>query len=108
MGYLSCKAESTIAVHNPSKKSDKIHGNEDLIHKKIQHFDYSDLEAATNNFSDQKLLGRGRLVAVKKPSHQNNHHSALSAVPENEVENEIDILSKLHSPRLCSLLTLIQ
>lgn len=120
MGYLSCKAESAIAVHNPSKKSEKIHGNEDLglpINKKIQHFDYSDLEAATNNFSDQKLLGRGshglvykallrngRLVAVKKPSHQNNHHSAISsAVPENEVENEIDILSKLHSPRLVNL-----
>ncbi|KAI3739761.1 hypothetical protein L2E82_30172 [Cichorium intybus] len=126
MGYLSCKAESAIAVRNPSKKSEKpgdfLHGNEDLglpINKKIQHFDYSDLEEATNNFSEQKLLGRGshglvykallrngRLVAVKKPSHHNIRHSAISAVsalPENEVDNEIDILSKLHSPRLVNL-----
>ncbi|KAL8204332.1 hypothetical protein R6Q57_009955 [Mikania cordata] len=120
MGYLSCKAESAIGVHTPSKKSEKTSNyhqrNEDSNHPikiKIQHFDYSDLEAATNNFSDQKLLGRGshglvykallrngRMVAVKKPSHHSNRHSA---VPENEVENEIDILSKLHSPHLVNL-----
>lgn len=120
MGYWSCKAESAIAVDTPSKKSgDFLQGNEDLgkpINKKIQHFDYSDLEEATNNFSEQKLLGRGshglvykallrngRLVAVKKPSHHNHRHSAVSTLPENEVENEIDILSKLHSPRLVNL-----
>lgn len=123
MGYLSCKAESAIAVHTPSKKSEKsgdfLQGNEDLgqpINKKIQYFDYSDLEEATNNFSEQKLLGRGshglvykallrngRLVAVKKPSHHNHRYSSISAVPDNEVENEIDILSKLHSPRLVNL-----
>ncbi|KAK1427750.1 hypothetical protein QVD17_16444 [Tagetes erecta] len=106
MGYLSCKAQSATAVHTPSRTEDL----NQPIKNKIQHFDYSDLAAATNNFSDQKLLGRGshglvykallrngRLVAVKKPSH---HHST---VPENEVENEIDILSKLHSPHLVNL-----
>ncbi|CAI9269559.1 unnamed protein product [Lactuca saligna] len=123
MGYLSCKAESAITVHTPSKKSEKpgdlLQGNEDLeqpINKKIQHFDYSDLEEATNNFSEKKLLGRGshglvykallrngRLVAVKKPSHHNHRHSAISTLPDNEVENEIDILSKIHSPRLVNL-----
>ncbi|KAI3502958.1 hypothetical protein L1887_31388 [Cichorium endivia] len=30
------------------------------FNKKIQHFDYSELEEATNNFSEQKLLGLGR------------------------------------------------
>ncbi|KAK9058082.1 hypothetical protein SSX86_022922 [Deinandra increscens subsp. villosa] len=119
MGYLSCKAESATSVHTPSKKSNKSpeflqRDEADSVKTKIQHFNYSDLEAATNNFSDQKLLGRGshglvykallqngRLVAVKKPSHRNIHrHSSL---PENEVENEIDILSKLHSPHLVNL-----
>nr|XP_043610169.1 serine/threonine-protein kinase-like protein At3g51990 [Erigeron canadensis] len=121
MGYLSCKAESSIQIQTPSKKTLKstnfLTQNEILetpINKKIQYFDYKDLEIATNNFSDQKLLGRGshglvykallsngRLVAVKKPSHHHNHRH--SAVPESEVENEIDILSKLHSPRLVNL-----
>ncbi|KAI3827011.1 hypothetical protein L1987_01072 [Smallanthus sonchifolius] len=122
MGYLSCKAESATAVHTPSKKSkpkpnDFLHEDTSQRTKtKIQHFDYSDLEAATNNFSDQKLLGRGshglvykallrngRLVAVKKPSHHTSNHSSIS-VPDNEVENEINILSKLHSPHLVNLI----
>ncbi|XP_071720494.1 serine/threonine-protein kinase-like protein At3g51990 [Rutidosis leptorrhynchoides] len=118
MGYLSCKAESSIQIQTPSKKPTKsnnfLQQNEILdipINKKIEYFSYSDLEAATNNFSDQKLLGRGshglvykailrngRLVAVKKASHRQS-----TTVPENELDNEIDILSKLHSPRLVNL-----
>ncbi|KAJ0809956.1 putative protein kinase RLK-Pelle-CR4L family [Helianthus annuus] len=113
MGYLSCKAESATAVHTPSKKPTTIQKPNEIIQKplknKIQHFDYTDLQLATNNFSDQKLLGRGshglvykahlrngRLVAVKKPSSHSH--------PDNEVDNEIDILSKLHSPHLVNLI----
>nr|TKR91608.1 hypothetical protein D5086_0000220530 [Populus alba] len=71
-------------------------------------FNYSDIEAATNGFSDQKLLGkgshgcvykavlRGRHVAVKKPS--------KGFEIGQEVDNEIEILSKIHSPRLVNLL----
>ncbi|WCJ18601.1 Protein kinase superfamily protein [Euphorbia peplus] len=99
MGYLSCKAESAIAVSQQPNQEKPI---------KIQQFHYSDLEAATNGFSDQKLLGkgshgcvykaviRGRHVAIKKPSRCLDFGQ--------EVDNEMEILSKIHSPRLVNLL----
>ncbi|KAL2478335.1 Serine/threonine-protein kinase-like protein [Forsythia ovata] len=119
MGYLSCNAESAISTANSktppstfSKKSHYYSEKEKEKPIKIQEFNYKDLEAATNNFSDQKLLGRGshglvykgvlhgRLVAIKKPS-----RAAQMSVTDNpnEVENEINILSKLQSPRLVNL-----
>lgn len=84
---------------------------------KIQEFQYSDLEAATNGFSDRKLLGkgshgyvykavvRGRPVAVKRPSRPNAAvlPRPVSSSITNEVDNEIDILSKIQSPRLVNL-----
>ncbi|XP_019186070.1 PREDICTED: serine/threonine-protein kinase-like protein At3g51990 isoform X2 [Ipomoea nil] len=115
MGYLSCKAESSVSVSD----SKKTHHKEKPV--KVQEFSYSDLEAATNGFSDQKLLGRGshglvykgvlrngRLVAVKKSSRGSSSTPRLSSSSSpfdncNEVENEIDILSKLQSPRLVNL-----
>ncbi|GAY36904.1 hypothetical protein CUMW_025270 [Citrus unshiu] len=115
MGYLSCKAESAISVISTNSNSVATHQTQSSKTSqkqekpiKIQHFDYSDLEAATNGFSEQKLLGkgshgsvykavlRGRQVAVKKPS-KNQEISQ-------EVDNEIEILSKIHSPRLVNLL----
>ncbi|XP_050210186.1 serine/threonine-protein kinase-like protein At3g51990 [Mercurialis annua] len=99
MGYLSCKADSAIATSTSVSQEKPI---------KIQQFHYSDLEAATNGFSDQKLLGkgshgcvykaviRGRHVAIKKPS------KGLEI--GQEVDNEMEILSKIHSPRLVNLL----
>ncbi|KAH6765867.1 Protein kinase superfamily protein [Perilla frutescens var. hirtella] len=124
MGYLSCKAESSISIadshastsFSPSNKfryqSEKEKPKEKPI--KIQEFNYKDLELATSNFSQTKLLGRGshglvykgvlrggRLVAVKKSSRPAQRMS-ISENP-NEFENEIDILSKLQSPRLVNL-----
>ena len=112
MGYLSCKAESAISTSNSHTPSS---GFPDTHKKpiKIQHFHYSDLEAATNNFSDQKLLGKGshgfvykanihgRQVAVKKPSRTPSLRPDIST---SEVDNEIEILSKIHNPRLVNLL----
>ncbi|XAR63486.1 Non-specific serine/threonine protein kinase [Bertholletia excelsa] len=119
MGYLTCNAESAIAVSNPhssstsSKNTRFQHHEKDKKPIKIQQFQYSDLEAATGGFSDQKLLGKGshglvykgvlrggRLVAVKKPS---RGAPKLSSDSPNEVENEIEILSKIQSPRLVNL-----
>lgn len=120
MGYLSCKADSAVSVSD-SAVSKKTHhrnqGGEKPV--KVQEFSYSDLEAATNGFSDQKLLGRGshgvvykgvlrsgRLVAIKKSSRGYTPRLSSSSSPFencNEVENEIDILSKLQSPRLVNL-----
>ncbi|XP_071721745.1 serine/threonine-protein kinase-like protein At3g51990 [Rutidosis leptorrhynchoides] len=110
MGYLSCKADSAVAISSsptPNEKNQSSSSKDGQRPVKIQHFDYSDLEAATNGFSDQKLLGkgshgrvykavvRGRHVAVKKPSRNQEIGQ--------EVDNEIEILSKIQSPRLVNL-----
>lgn len=111
MGYLSCKADSAIGIISTtptSQTSSSSSKNKQEKPIKIQEFNYSDIEAATNGFSDQKLLGkgshgcvykavlRGRHVAVKKPS--------KGFEIGQEVDNEIEILSKIHSPRLVNLL----
>ncbi|KAF2293684.1 hypothetical protein GH714_004166 [Hevea brasiliensis] len=110
MGYLTCKAESAVAIATPTSQttSSKTAQNKQEKPIKIQQFHYNDLVAATNGFSDQKLLGkgshgcvykaviRGRHVAIKKPS--------KSLEIGQEVDNEIEILSKIHSPRLVNLL----
>ncbi|XP_061959391.1 serine/threonine-protein kinase-like protein At3g51990 [Populus nigra] len=111
MGYLSCKADSAIGITSTtptSQTSSSSSKNKQEKPIKIQEFNYSDIEAATNGFSDQKLLGkgshgcvykavlRGRHVAVKKPS--------KGFEIGQEVDNEIEILSKIHSPRLVNLL----
>ncbi|KAL1811683.1 hypothetical protein ACET3Z_021748 [Daucus carota] len=132
MGYLSCKSDSSISISNPQPrypriKTQKNQENPIKIQEnpiKIQEFSYTDLELATNNFSPQKLLGRGShglvykailknglQVAVKRPSRGTiNSRSKLpnsfsqSRNIVNEVENEIEILSQIHSPRLVNLL----
>ncbi|XP_062115564.1 serine/threonine-protein kinase-like protein At3g51990 [Humulus lupulus] len=121
MGYLSCRAESAVSTVNSTNPSAKttagvVSGLDKPI--KIQHFEYSDLEAATNGFSEQKLLGkgshgyvykavlRGRLVAVKRPSRPQSFIGPRpNSTPEitNEVDNEIEILSKIQNPRLVNL-----
>lgn len=121
MGYLSCRAESAVSTvnsQNPSAKTTSGAGAGVEKPIKIQQFDYSDLEAATNGFSERKLLGkgshgyvykavlRGRLVAVKRPSRaQSIVGRRPNSAPEiaNEVDNEIEILSKIQSPRLVNL-----
>ncbi|XP_010269712.1 PREDICTED: serine/threonine-protein kinase-like protein At3g51990 [Nelumbo nucifera] len=126
MGYLSCRADSAVLTSNSHtttgtgtgtvRAQRNSHKGETEKPIKIQQFEYSDLEAATNGFSEQKLLGRGshgcvykgvlrsgRLVAVKKPSRGAAPHVASAADNTNEVDNEIDILSKLYSPRLVNL-----
>ncbi|KAJ6948390.1 hypothetical protein NC651_002662 [Populus alba x Populus x berolinensis] len=113
MGYLSCKADSAIAIISTTPSSQASSSPSTSRTKqekpiKIRQFNYSDIEAATDGFSDQKLLGkgshgcvykavlRGRHVAVKKPS--------KDLQIGQEVDNEIEILSKIHSPRFVNLL----
>ncbi|CAA0808924.1 Serine/threonine-protein kinase-like protein [Striga hermonthica] len=113
MNYLSCTSQSSISTADSHAKSSSQPKNkrDDTKPIKITEFDYTDLELATSNFSDSKLLGRGshglvykgvlrggRLVAVKKPSQK----TPVSQTP-NEFENEIDILSKLQSPKIVNL-----
>ncbi|MCL7028351.1 hypothetical protein MKW94_025292 [Papaver nudicaule] len=127
MGYLSCNAESAILTSNshtssttknkPTKKKEE---ESSKLEKPIKYeeFQYKDLQVATNNFSEQKILGKGshgcvykavlgngRLVAVKKPSRSSSSLNLTSnnSDSKNEVDNEIDILSKIQSPRLVNL-----
>lgn len=131
MGYLSCKSESSISISNPQPKFPKNKNQENPIQIqenpiKIQEFSYTDLELATNNFSPQKLLGRGShglvykailkngvQVAVKRPSRGGTTTQSRSKLSSsfthsnhilNEVENEIEILSQIRSPTLVNLL----
>lgn len=111
MGYLSCKTESSTSIAEPpSSTSTSNSPHQPQFPIKIHEFSYKELELATNNFSRSELLGRGshglvyraalrggRLVAVKKPS-------ASAADTPTELDNEIDVLSNIRSPRLVNLL----
>eukprot|EP01018_Ginkgo_biloba_P005785 Gb_18064 [translate_table: standard] len=103
MGYLSCRAESAVITCESYKKERCL---------KVQQFPYKDLEIATGGFAGESLLGKGshgsvykgvledgKVVAIKKPS------CGLRILQDDSaVENEIEILSKLQSPRLVNLL----
>ncbi|CAN6337746.1 unnamed protein product [Urochloa humidicola] len=122
MGYLSCRADSSVATCRSitaisplpiSRRSSSSSGGGGsrsrpaaLPPLAIERFDYAELEAATSHFADAALLGRGshgavykavlpsgRAVAVKRPSPRRP-----------EVDNEIRILSSLRGPRLVNLL----
>ncbi|KAL4203621.1 hypothetical protein AMTRI_Chr01g128890 [Amborella trichopoda] len=107
MGYLSCRADSSVVTCDSYKKEKKK--KKPL---KIQQFHYKDLEIATNGFSPDTLLGKGshgcvykgilhggKLVAIKRAS------SGLRTLHDDTaLENEIEILSKIQNPRLVNLL----
>ncbi|KAK7258203.1 hypothetical protein RIF29_32724 [Crotalaria pallida] len=139
MGFLSlsCRAESTVSTSNSLSQSSSLSSSSTKQNKdkaiKIQHFLYSDLEAATNGFSERKLLGKGshgyvykavlsgKPVAVKRPSRPHSllpprpttatslssssscSNNEMMMITNNELDNEIEILSKIQSPRLVNL-----
>ncbi|KAG6524963.1 serine/threonine-protein kinase-like protein At3g51990 [Zingiber officinale] len=111
MGYLSCRADSSIATCRSASASAVTTCQKPQIKKglkerqisdldpggnltHIRQFDYQELESATGNFSDEALLGRGshgtvykavlrcgRSVAVKRPSRRHFHLSSPSPPP---------------------------
>ncbi|XP_047323419.1 serine/threonine-protein kinase-like protein At3g51990 [Impatiens glandulifera] len=101
MGYFSCNSKSSISICNPYKSSTQIK----TIH--VRNFSYSDLQTATNGFSSDNFLGKGShgsvyravlddgklIAAVKRPPASENTH----------VENEIEILACVRSPRIVNL-----
>ncbi|KAL6620172.1 hypothetical protein ACP70R_035311 [Stipagrostis hirtigluma subsp. patula] len=115
MGYLSCRADSSVATCrsitaiSPLPISRRFSGPTPPPPAEgaaVERFAYAELEAATSHFADAALLGRGshgavykavlpsgRAVAVKRPSPRRA-----------EVDNEIRILSSLRGPRLVNLL----
>lgn len=115
MGYLSCNAESAIATCDSYnwnfKKNRKNHTHKPF---KIREFSYSDLHSATNAFSQDNLLGKGshgyvyrahlhqcKLIAAVKKAKLSEPRNSSSNSP---AENEIEILSRVHHPRLVNLL----
>ncbi|MED6207100.1 hypothetical protein PIB30_032817 [Stylosanthes scabra] len=122
MGYLSCNADSAIATCDPNYwhlKKPKTTTN--LL--QIRHFHYSDLVAATKSFSPDSFLGKGShgsvyratldggnlIAAVKKTKHakpSSRRHQSPAAASctgcgncTSPAENEIEILSRVYSPR---------
>ncbi|KAK9912991.1 hypothetical protein M0R45_036819 [Rubus argutus] len=99
MGYLSCKAESAISVSNSQTPSSNEKTHQDPTLRLHHGYVY-------------KAVLRGRLVAVKRPSRAHSQIPRPTSIsgPEttNEVDNEIEILSKIHSPRLVNLLGFLQ
>ena len=121
MGYLSCRADSSVATCrsitaiSPLPISRRSGGGGGSSRPAalppagaaaVERFDYAELEAATSHFAEAALLGRGshgavykavlpsgRAVAVKRPSPRRP-----------EVDNEIRILSSVRGPRLVNLL----
>ncbi|XP_073292015.1 probable receptor-like protein kinase At1g80640 isoform X2 [Primulina huaijiensis] len=72
--------------------------------------EYQILVAATNNFSEDNLLGEGGLGRVYEARFNNNLHAAVKEIliggqeAEREFENEIELLSKLQHQNIVSLL----
>ncbi|WOL04060.1 hypothetical protein Cni_G12781 [Canna indica] len=145
MGYLSCRADSSVVTCGSIASSSSANSRKTQRKKPpspppqqqiadnlpqsdnstaqphIRQFTYLELESATGNFSEDVLLGRGshgsvykavlcggRPVAVKRPSRRHYHLSSPSppaaATARDEVENEIEILSGIRSPRLVNLI----
>ncbi|KAF7817006.1 serine/threonine-protein kinase-like protein [Senna tora] len=125
MGYLSCNAKCAIATCqcDPQINRDlKKHRKTSTHHKlppEIREFQYSDLVAATNGFSPDSFLGKGshgsvyratldggNLIAAvkttkfKKPTATNHSPNCTGCSKcSSPAENEIEILSRVRSPR---------
>ncbi|XP_061362366.1 serine/threonine-protein kinase-like protein At1g28390 [Gastrolobium bilobum] len=114
MGYFSCNGESAIATCDPHYKhlKNKTKTNTNSKSKthniRVREFSYSELFAATNGFSADTFLGKGShgsvyratldggnlIAAVKR-----NKPSAITHHNINPADNEIEILSRVASPR---------
>ncbi|XP_027090662.2 serine/threonine-protein kinase-like protein At3g51990 [Coffea arabica] len=109
MGYFSCNAETAVATCDSYnfKLTKKLPPS-----NKIILFSYSDLHSSTNAFSQAHLLGKGSYGSVYKAHlvlHPRQHLVAAVKITKPTstnapAENEIEILSHVHHPRLVNLL----
>ncbi|CAL4893330.1 unnamed protein product [Urochloa decumbens] len=128
MGYLSCRADSSVAtcrsitaisplpISRRSGGGSSSSGGGGARSRSrpaalpppaaIERFDYAELEAATSHFADAALLGRGSHGAVYKAVLPSGRAVAVKRPSPRrpEVDNEIRILSSLRGPRLVNLL----
>ncbi|XP_027939834.1 serine/threonine-protein kinase-like protein At3g51990 [Vigna unguiculata] len=102
MRYLTCNAETAIAICHPhSPKKNKKPASPTQA-QTVPHFAYSDIVAATNAFSAGNFLGKGSHGSVYKAI---LHGGALiAAVKITKPSKEIEILSNLKSRRLVNLI----
>lgn len=120
MGYLSCNAESAIAICDPYIWDNKRKPFQ------ITNFSYADLESATNGFSAESFLGKGSygsvyrallhhgklIAAVKRAISPQQHNNKCASCTNcstcsnstSPADNEIEILSRVRNPRLVNLL----
>ncbi|KAG9450776.1 hypothetical protein H6P81_010741 [Aristolochia fimbriata] len=128
MGYLSCRGHSAVSTSdsgNTQKKKKKTRGCGGEA-RSLRHFGYEELESATLGFSHKALLGKGShgcvykgvldngklpvAVKVSTPSGIQEEYSGTGGSNGNgntcstPGENEIEILSRLRSPRFVNLL----
>ncbi|CAL5348867.1 hypothetical protein CsSME_00035536 [Camellia sinensis var. sinensis] len=120
MGYLSCNAESAISVCDPHNWDLPRKHKSNNLHKpntksfQIREFSHSDLFSATNSFSVDTFLGKGshgsvykaslddgELIAAVKKTTTTSSETNCTTSP---AENEIEILSRVRSPRLVNLI----
>ncbi|KAI9378003.1 hypothetical protein POPTR_018G022300v4 [Populus trichocarpa] len=71
--------------------------------------EYKILEKGTNNFGDDKLLGKGGFGRVYKAVMEDDSSAAVKKLDcatddaQREFENEVDLLSKFHHPNIISI-----
>uniref|UniRef100_A0A0E0DR04 Protein kinase domain-containing protein n=1 Tax=Oryza meridionalis TaxID=40149 RepID=A0A0E0DR04_9ORYZ len=128
MGYLSCRADSSVATCRsitaisplPLSRRSGVGGRRRALPAAvregdgeassaaatIERFAYDELEAATSHFADAALLGRGSHGAVYKAVLASGRAVAVKRPSPRrpEVDNEIRILSSVRGPRLVNLL----
>ena len=71
---------------------------------KLKRFAYSDLQIATNNFSQSTILGKGSHGVVYKATLTNPPLTLAVKKLTDTAENEIQILSKIRSKRIVNLI----
>ncbi|XP_057490846.1 serine/threonine-protein kinase-like protein At1g28390 [Actinidia eriantha] len=115
MGFLSCNAESSIATCDPYNweltRTRKLKHNSNKPNNKhfeIREFAYSDLKSATDSFAAESFLGKGSHGSVYRASLDGGKLVAAvkrtTTATTPDTENEIDILSRVRSPRVVNLL----
>ncbi|KAK1405566.1 serine/threonine-protein kinase-like protein [Heracleum sosnowskyi] len=102
MGYLSsCNADSSVSISTCIPSSNQTIPN----NFRIKHLSYSMLHSSTNAFSSSNFLGKGSQSSVYKASlYDGKLIAAVKLTSLSSADNEIEILSRIRSPRIVNLL----
>ncbi|XP_010675502.2 serine/threonine-protein kinase-like protein At3g51990 [Beta vulgaris subsp. vulgaris] len=104
-----CNADSAISTCNPNSSHHYHRKHKRPV--KLTRFSYTDLETATNGFSPLAILGKGSHGAVYRAVLSNSAGVKFTVAVKKyttsimeTAQNEIDILSKIHSRRIVNLI----